>query len=206
VTLSQRVGKRFQESDAFHILLGYLALSVVVLLFAWPSHDLDPNNSWFSLVQIKATFTAFVALSYGAALIDKPWEEGLVFMLSLLGLLVLTLPLEAIAYMTSFPPLPPWWAPLVQALLIPAFFTLGLGLGWLLARLHLTVLAPLMSVLALVGAFFFDLRFDVTLLNPARAALDVSPMHLALTASLLVLYGMMSLRHFRRETGREAQA
>lgn len=196
--LGQRLGERLGQPDTVQVLLGYLALSTVIILLAWPSHALDPNDAWFTLAPAKSLFAAFVSLTYGLSHARKPREERTLVLLVLLALFVLSLPLEAVAWMTSVPPLPFWWSPLVQSLAVPAYFALGVGLGQGLARLNLLALAPVLALLLLAGAFFADLALGVVLFNPATAATNVSPMHLGFTASLLALYLVVTLSKGRR--------
>ncbi|MDQ3459795.1 MAG: hypothetical protein M3498_10925 [Deinococcota bacterium] len=192
--LGQRLGERLGQPDTVQVLLGYLALSTVIIALAWPSQPLDANDAWFSLVQAKSLFAAFVSLAYGMGYARRPKQESTLILLALFALFVLSLPLEAVAWMSSVPPLPLWWSPLVHSLVIPAYFALGLGLGQALARLGLLALAPVLALLLLVGAFFADLALGVVLFNPATAATNVSPLHLAFTTSLLALYLVMTLR------------
>jgi hypothetical protein len=200
--LSERVGRRLRQADTAQILLVYLCAATVVLLIAWPAQNLDPNDSWFFLVQTRVALTAFICLNYGAALVGQPRREGVAFMLTLLGLVLLTIPLEGIAFVGSFPSVPLWWSSLVQVLVIPAYFTLGLILGWSLARLRLSVLTPLLAALLLVGAFFLDLWLGFGLVNPIMAAVNVSPGHLVFCLFLLALYLMMVVRGYKYHTSR----
>lgn len=192
-TLLYELGERLGEQDTVQVLFGYLALSTVILAVTWPSHSLAANDAWFSLVQVKSLFVAFVSLAYGIGQAREPLAKSGLVLGALAALFVLSLPLEALAWVSSVPPLPFWWAPLVQALALGAFFTLGLVLGQGLARLGMMALGPVVAAMVLVGGFFADLALGVILFNPATAAVHVAPLYLAFCASLLTLYVMIWL-------------
>ena len=179
---------RLRSADMVQVMVGYFALLVFVLLFAWPAASSPvaarPNDSWFVFTQVKLLALLLLGLSYGANVTPAPAAERRVTLAALLVLAVFTLPLELGAYAGSLPGAPLTWSPLLGFLTVCGFFGVGLALGGLLGVLRLRALLPLAVPLLVVGLFFGDLWLGLPLLNPSNAANRVTLPYLAFSGFL----------------------
>ena len=195
-----------RREDMTQLLLALLALLIFVLVISWPSDAQEANNSWYTLEQVKIASLALLALSYGGSSSARSLNEQRLTLAALGCFHVLTLPLDAATYAASYPVTPLWWAPLLCAVDLTAFFGVGLALGGLLSAFRLRTLLPLAVPLVLVGVVSFDVWMSTwtarAVLNPFTAVTQVSAVHLA-AAGLCAGATLFYLARARRKKPRK---
>lgn len=194
----QRVAERLGRPDMVQFLFGFLALLLFTVAVTWPSGEV-PNDSWYTLVQVKAAALLLLSVGYGAAVTSASPGTQLVTLAALLSLGVLALPLELVTYAASFPETPLWWPLVSQPLAVVAYFGVGLALSRLFGRAP--SLLPLFPPLVLIGAISFDVWLERALLSPVTVAASVSPPHLVAMGIPALLVFVLLMRASVRPTG-----
>ena len=197
-----------RREDMTQLLMALLALLIFVLVISWPSDAQEVNNSWYTLAQVKVTSLALLALAYGGSSSARSLNEQRLTLAALGCFHVLTLPLDAATYAASYPITPFWWAPLLCAVDLIAFFGVGLALGALLSALRLRTLLPLAVPLILVGVVSFDVWMSTwiaqAILNPFTAVTQLSAVHLAVAGLCAGATLFYLVRAPRKEPRKEA--
>lgn len=180
MSLLAAVAYRIRQRDLLQALLGLLALLIFALAVGWPGAG-EPNGSWAGVAQARSVALMLLAVGVGVfgATDPKGWLETLLA-LSLVVLLVL--PLEALAYAASYPEVPLWWTVAQPLLDTAAYFGIGLLLGRVTRRV--AALWPLLPPLVFVALLGLSVWLERPLLNPVASALQVSSLHLGLSLAL----------------------
>jgi hypothetical protein len=180
VNLFSTVAYRLRQRDLLQALLALFALLIFALAVGWPGAG-DPNDSWSGVAQARSVAVMLLAVGFGVfgAADPKGWLETL---LGLSLVVLLALPLEALAYAASYPAVPPWWTVAQPLLDTAAYFGIGLLLGR--ATRRVPALWPLLPPLAFVGLLGLSVWLEQPLLNPVASALQVSGLHLGLSLAL----------------------
>lgn len=193
-TLAERLGR----PDMVQFLLGFFALLLFTVLVTWPSGEV-PNDSWYTLIQVKAAALLLLSVGYGAAASSETPSAQLATLAALFAFWLFALPLELVTYAASFPETPLWWSFVSQPLSVTAYFGIGLFLSGVLGRAP--ALLPLFPPLVLIGAISFDVWQQRALLSPVTVAASVSPAHLVVMGVPAFLTIVFLLRALLRRPG-----
>jgi len=180
--IADAASERLRGADLPQVGLLVLAGMVVALGMAWPGRPGAPNEAWYAIAQVRSALLALLALGYGMGLAPEGPRRAAGTVLAVLVVALSTLPLELLAHVGSAPATPAWWAWAMTPPAVAGQLAVGAGLGWLVRRLRLVPVAPLLVPALLVGAVVLDVRLGFTLLNPLTAALQVSPGYLVVHA------------------------
>lgn len=185
----EALSARLNRSDMAQLATLLMAVLMVALIIGWPPEGHAANDSWYVLVQARAIALSLMALGYGAS--RRQPDRAALGCLLLLALL--SLPLELLGYLVSFPGVPFGYSALLVLLHTVAMFGIGYLLGGLLAALRLAFVTPLAVPALLVGLSLLDWRLGTVLFSPLAALTEVSLRHLALMAgvALATLVGVL---------------
>ncbi len=174
------VAERVRRPD---LLQAFAALSVLLtfaLAVGWPGTG-DPNLSWTGVAQARSVLLLLLG-GYIGVFSATEVPGRLETLLALPVIVLLALPVEALAYAVSYPPVPVWWLVAQPLLDVMAYFGVGLALGGTTRRI--AALWPLLPPLLFVGLLGASIGLELPLLNPLATAARVSWIHLA--ASLVL--------------------
>lgn len=174
------VAQRLRQPDLLQAFFALAVLLIFALAVSWPGTG-TPNVSWTSVAQVRSVALMLVA-SYVGVFSAAGRTGRLETLLALPLLALLALPLEALAYAASYPPVPVWWLVAQPLLDTAAYFGIGLVLGR--ATKRVAALWPLLPPLIFVGLLGASVGLEQPLLNPLATAARVSWVHLAASAAL----------------------
>ena len=177
MTLFAGVTQKLQQSELLQSIFAVLAILTLTLTFSWPALG-APNDSWYSVAQVRSVLFMLFATGFGASA-GAARSGELETLLAWWFFVLLSLPIEAIAYAASYPDVPVWWFALQPLLDVGAYFGFGLALGRPLRRLP--ALLPLIPLLVFAALFGLSTTLTLPLLNPLAAA-QLSWFHLVTTA------------------------
>jgi len=180
VSLFSEIAYRLRQRDLLQALLALFTLLIFALAVGWPGAG-EANGSWQGVAQARSVALMFLAVGFGVfgAANPKGWLETL---LALSLVVLLALPLEALAYAASYPEVPLWWTVAQPLLDTAAYFGVGLALGRVTKRV--SALWPLLPPLVFVALLGLGVWLEQPLLNPVASALHVSAVHLGLSLAL----------------------
>lgn len=185
MSLFATVAYRLRQRDLLQALVALFALLIFALAVGWPGAG-EANGSWSGVAQARSVALMLLAVGFGVFGAADP-KGRLETLLALSLLVLLALPLEALAYAASYPAVPLWWLTAQPLLDTAAYFGIGLFLGR--ATRRVPALWPLLPPLAFVGLLGLSVWLEQPLLNPVASALQVSGLHLGLSLALaLVTY------------------
>jgi hypothetical protein len=178
-----QLSHRFIRSDLVQLSTLYFAILLFCVLISWPA-PLNENRSWFMFVQVRILTLTLLGLAYGASEVHKPkFDQGLT-LLALLGLNLLSLPLELACYAASFPATPVYWALGITFIDTIALFGLGIAISKLFHKIRLQALLPVLNIVIIVLLNTIDFGTGTVLISPLLAVTVLSPFHFA---AMLVL-------------------
>jgi hypothetical protein len=186
------------RSDTLQLLMAFLGLLLLAVAITWPT-ALGPNDSWYTLVQVKASALLLLSVGYGGGVALAPRATQLAALGVPLVFWILGLPFELVTYAASHPEAPLWWSFATRPLGILGFFGVGLAFGRALARARAAL--PLIPPLMLVGAISFDVWLGRAVLSPAAVAGAVAPAHIGATALLSLVTLVLLARAPARPAG-----
>ena len=178
--LLSAVAERVRRPDLLQAFSALSALLVFALAINWPGTG-DPNHSWTGVAQVRSV-TLLLLASYVGVFSAAGTTGRLETLLALPLVWLLTLPVEALAYAASYPPVPVWWLVAQPLLDVTAYFGVGLALGE--ATKRIAALWPLLPPLLFVGLLGASVGLELPLLNPLATAARVSWIHLAVSSAL----------------------
>lgn len=199
--------ERLRGGDLIQVATLLLAVLIFVLVMRWPLDSSQANESWYAFGQTRLVTLALLALSYGSLFTSRPVRSRVTTGLALITLALMTIPFDVAAYASSFPATPLWWSLILPVIDTGAFYGIGLAIGWLLARLRLGAILPLVIPAVLIAMVAFDVRTRTRLLNPLSASIEVASGHLALMTAVLALTVVilaLLLRRDQRSAGTKA--
>ena len=174
------VAERLRRPDLLQAFLAASLLLIFAVAVGWPGAG-DPNDSWTGVAQVRSV-TLMLLASYAGVFSAAERAGRLETLLALPVVALLTLPVEALAYAASYPPVPVWWFVAQPLLDVTAYFGVGLALG--LATRRITALWPLLPPLLFVGLLGASVGLGLPLVNPLATAAIVSWVHLAVSSVL----------------------
>jgi hypothetical protein len=186
VTSKINMVERLTRSDFVQVMTLFFVVLLFVLLATWPSGE-RANNSWFILTQARMVALAFLALAFGAGTSNKSGLEQRSTLLSLLVVVLLSLPLEIASYAASYPTTPFIWSFGLTLLDTLALFGVGLLVGYALTKIRLRGFISIAVIGVMVGLFSIDQLLKVNMFNPLTTLHDVSPFHLGAMTIIAML-------------------
>lgn len=180
MSLVSGVAERLRRPDLLQAFLAVSLLLIFALAVGWPGTG-DPNLSWTGVAQVRSV-TLMLLATYVGVFSAAGRAGRLETLLALPVVALLALPVEALAYAASYPPVPVWWLVAQPLLDVTAYFGVGLALG--LATRRLAALWPLLPPLLFVGLLGASVGLELPLLNPLATAATLSWVHLAVSAVL----------------------
>jgi len=192
------VAHRIRSPDMLQVLALFLMVLFFILAIRWPS-GAGSNEAWFGLAPTRIALLTLTALGYGAAEAAAPRARRLATAGALLLFVVASAPFDAASYAASYPAAPLWWSAAVPFLEVPAYFTMGVGLGRLAGRLRVHTFLALLVPLFMVALVWLDVRFGLDVFDPVTAAVHVSWPHAAVMLALAAVGGAVHLRPRGRE-------
>lgn len=177
--LLTEVAWRLRRRDLLQTLLGVSALLLFALAVSWPGVG-EANVSWPNVAQVRSVALMLIAVGFGVFSAATPERLGTLLALMLLVLLVL--PLEALAYAASYPDAPVWWFVLQPLLDAASYFGLGLVLGR--ATKRVAAIWPLLPPLVFVALLGLSVWLEEPLFNPVATSAQLSWPHLGLSLVL----------------------
>jgi hypothetical protein len=190
--------ERLREPDVTQVATVVMAALVLALITLWPATPRATNESWYGFAQTRGVVLALLALGFGtAASAERPRRSAVTA--AVVGVIaLLCVPLELAAYAATYPATPLWWPLASIAVATWAYVGVGVALGALARRLHVSVFLPLLVPGVVVGLLLLDLRLGWTVFNPLTASLEVSPWYGAATAALALLTLVWASHRWRR--------
>jgi hypothetical protein len=182
--LIQEISDRFTRSDMLQLATLFMAVLMVAFVISWPTSNRVANDSWYAVIQARMVALSLLALGYGASQ-RKPADSAALG--CLLVLAVLSLPVEILGYLVSFPSSNLGYSAALMMVNTVAMFGMGYLLGALLHTLRLSFLTPLAVPALLVGLVVLDLRLGVTVFNPLAALTSASLWHLAVMMGIAIV-------------------
>lgn len=161
------LGDLLTRGDTLQLLMAFFGLLLFAVAITWPTAP-GPNDSWYTLVQVKAGALLLLSVGYGGSVALAPRAASCAALGVPLVFWALGLPFELTTYAATHPEAPLWWSLVTRPLGVLGYFGVGLVCGRALARARAAL--PLIPPLVLVGTISFDVWLGRAVLSPVAVA------------------------------------
>ncbi len=187
MTVLTDLKRHFGNSEFIQLCAGFFIILVLGIAITWPNSVQAPNNSFYTVVQLRIGMLVLLALAYGSAVTHLARHQKISTLLALLVLAVVSSPVEITAYAISFPQQSLLWGLFLSLLDTVAYFGFGLLLGYVFTILRLRPLLPLALPATIAGLIAFDIYLGIPVFNPFTTITVISYPHLISMITLGIL-------------------